>query len=183
MYDEKEKLIQDLKALFHKTVPYFLDFAVGIGMGLLISLLFGIPFTFFRDLNMDVIHFLLGFSGMCVSLYRRTFKRGYHSNSRTYSFSLKTSIKHISLCFAAQAFAVILVGAHATYVTGPTYWITEVLFSGAARSDMGGNFLWEGYDWLLMILADFLVYGPIMIYGEYIGGKERKKDYHLEKQE
>ena len=183
MNEEREKRIQDLKDLFHNTVPYFIDFAVGIGMGLLICLLFGIPFTFFRDLNMDVVHFLLGFPGMCVALYRRCFKRGYHANSRTYSFSLKKSIKHISICFAAQSLLVVVVGAHAIYVTGPTYWITDVLFPAAARSDMGGSFLWEGYDWLLMFLADILFYGPVMVYGEYVGSKERKKDYHLETQE
>ena len=77
----------------------------------------------------------------------------------------------------------VVLGAHAVYVTGPTYWITDVLFPAAARSDLGGHFLREGYDWLLMFLADVIVYGPIMIYSEYIGSKERIKDYHLETQE
>ena len=183
MYDEREKRIEDLKQLCLKVVPYFIDFAVGIGMGLLISFLFGLPFTFLRDLNMDIIHFLLSFIGMCVSLYRRTFKRGYHSNSHTYSFSLKRSAQYISICFAAQSVLVILCGAHNIYVTGPTYWITTVLFPSAYRSVAGGNFLWQGHDWLLMFLADIFVYAPVMIYGEYVGSKERKIDYQLEKQE
>ncbi len=176
MNDEREKRIQDLRDLFHNTVPYFIDFAVGVGMGLVISLLFGIPFTFIRDLDMDVIHFLIGLPGMCVALYRRCFYRNYHRNSWTYTFSLKKSATHIAFAFGWQAFFVVVLGAHAIYVTGPTYWITDILIPGAYRSDMGGHFLREGYDWLLMFLADFLLYGPIMILGEYIGSKERKKD-------
>ena len=183
MYDEREKLIQDLKDLCHNTVPYLIDFAVGIGMGLLISLLFGLPFVFIRDLNMNVIRFIFGFPGMCVALYRRCFKRSYHANSRTYAFSLKKSAKHIGLTFVAQSLLVMVLGAHAIYVTGPTYWITDVLFSAASRSDMGGHFLREGYDWLLMFLSDIIFYGPVMVYGEYVGYKERKKDYQLETQE
>lgn len=183
MYDENEKRWQELKDHFHMTMPYFMDFAVGIGTGLLVCLLLGIPFAFFRDINMNIVHFLLGITGMCITLYRRSFRRGYHANSCIYAFSWEKSAKYISVCFAVQSVLVILLGAHAVYVTGPTYWITAVLFPNAYRSDMGGHFFLEGHDWLLMFLADFLVYAPVMIYGEYVGSKERKIDYHLETQE
>lgn len=183
MYDEREKRLQDLKKLFLKVVPYFIDLAAGIGIGLAGCLILGIPFTFFRDINMNIVHFLFGIPVMCVTLYRRSFRRGYHTNSRTYLFSLKKSVQYIGICIAAQSLVVVLLGAHAVYVTGPTYWITDILFPSAFRSETGGNFLWEGHDWLLMFLADVFVYGPIMIYGEYVGCKERKIDYQLETQE
>ena len=51
MIDEREILLQKIKDLFHDTVPYFIDFAVGIGMSLVVTLLLSIPFAFIRDLN------------------------------------------------------------------------------------------------------------------------------------
>ena len=183
MYDEREIFWQKVKAFFQDTVPYFIDFAVCIGMSLVMTLLFGLPFTFFRDLNMKIIRFVIGFPSICYALYRRCFRMYYHRNSSTYSFSWKKSAKHIAFAFVWQAFFVILVGSHAIYVTGPTYWITDVLFPNAIRAEMGASFLHEGYDWLLMFLADFLVYGPVMLIGEYIGSREHRKDYQIEKQE
>ena len=180
MIDEKEILIQKIKDFFRSTVPYFINFAVGIGMSLVITLLICVPFTFIRDLNMGVIRFAVGLPSICFVLYRRCFRMYYHRNSDTYAFSLKRSAVHIAFAFLWQALFVILVGAHAIYVTGPTYWITDILFPAALRSDMGGHFLREGHDWLLMILADFLLYGPCMILGEYIGSKERRKDCNKE---
>ena len=183
MYDQKEKLWQDLKNVFYNVVPYFVDFATSIGIGLLVALVLGVPFAFFRDVPMDIVHFVFGLFGMCVALYRCCFRRGYHANSCTYSFSLKKAAQYTGICFAVQTLLIMLIGAHALYVTGPTYWITETLFPSAVRSVMGDHFWYEGYDWLLMFLADGLLYGPIMLYGEYVGSKERKKDYSLETQE
>ena len=183
MYNEREERWGNIKTYFRNTVPYFIDFAVGIGMSLVMALLFGIPFTFFRDINMNIVRFVIGMPGICYALYRRCFRLYYHRNSCTYSFSWKKSAKHIAFAFVWQAFFVILVGSHAVYVTGPTYWITDVLFPNAFRSDMGGHFLHEGHDWLLMFLADFLIYGPVMVFGEYIGSREHKKDYQIEKME
>ena len=176
MIDEREILMQKIKDFFRATVPYFIDFAVGIGMSLVITLLVGIPFTFIRDLNMEIVRFVVGLPSMCLVLYRRCFRMYYHRNSHTYVFSLKHSASHIAFAFLWQSLFVILFGAHAIYLTGPTYWITETLFPAALRSDMGGHFLHEGYDWLLMFLADFLLYGPSMLLGEYIGSRERRKD-------
>ena len=176
MIDEREILLQKIKNLFHDTVPYFIDFAVGIGMSLVVTLLLGIPFAFIRDLNMGLIRFAIGLPSMCLVLYRRCYRMNYHKNSHTYAFSLKRSAVHIAFAFLWQVFFVILVGAHAIYITGPTYWITDTLFPAALRSDMGDHFLREGYDWLLMILADFFLYAPCMFLGEYMGSKERKKD-------
>ena len=107
MYDECEQRIQQIKEFFQDTVPYFIDFAVGIGMSLAIALMFSVPFTFIRDLNVDVIRFAIGFSAMCYALYRRSFRLYYHRNSRTYSFSWKISAKHIAFAFVWQAFFVI----------------------------------------------------------------------------
>ena len=176
MIDEREILLQKIKDFFHDTVPYFIDFAVGIGMSLVVTLLLSIPFAFIRDLNMGLIRFVIGLPSICLVLYRRCYRMYYHKNSHTYAFSLKRSAVHIAFAFLWQACFVILVGAHAVYITGPTYWITDTLFSAAARSDMGGHFLREGHDWLLMILADFLFYAPCMLFGEYMGGKERRND-------
>ena len=132
---------------------------------------------------MNLVRFFPGIVGMCITLYRRGFRRGYHANSHIYNFCVKTSARNFAISVALQALIVVVLGAHAVYVTGPTYWITDTLFPAASRATTGSHFLREGYDWLLMFLADGLLYGPIMIYGEYIGSKERKKDYHLETQE
>ena len=183
MYDKREERIQKIKDLFHNTVPFFIDYSVGVEMSLLMALLFSIPFTFVRDLNVDIIRFIIGFPGMCYALYRRCFRMYYHKNSCTYTFSLKYSAKHIAFCFVWQAFVIVVLGAHAVYLTGPTYWITETLFPSALRAEVGGHFLYEGYDWLLLFLANFLVYGPVMLYGEYAGSKARKEDFNTEKQE
>ena len=183
MNDEMEQRIQKVIDRLNQAAPTFIDLAVSVAMSLLLSLIVGLPFVFIREINMNLVRFFPGMFGMCLALFRRGYKKGYHANSCTYQFCLKSSIQDFAISVALQSLIVVILGAHAVYVTGPTYWITDLLFPAALRSDMGGHFLHEGYDWLLMFLAAGLLYGPVLIYGEYKGSKRRKIDYQLDTQE
>ena len=183
MIDVLEAWLGKLKKRLHEANDTFIDMGVALGMGIVFALLVSIPFTFVRDLNMGAIRFFPGIIVMCIVLYRRGFQRGYLANSHSYSFSLRTSAVNMVTAIILQSLIVLIWRNHTLCVTGPTFWIVKTLFPAARSTEIRGYILHEMYNWLMMLLADFLLYGPVLIYGEYVGSKEHLKDYNIENQE
>ena len=113
---------------------------------------------------------------MCIALYLRRYSRSYNANTRTYTFQLKRALQCIGLTLAAQILLVIIVGGHAVYISGPTVWLSSFLFTNLDRTTVDGRLAIAGYDWLFMLLADILIYAPIMVLGEYLGDKQNRKE-------
>jgi len=118
------------------------------------------------DLGAFIVHFL----SMCIVLYIRSYRRGYHTNTRTYTFEPKKAALFVSIVFAIQIALTILIGGHGVYISGPTFWLNNYIFPTANNA---------GYDWPFMIGADILIYAPIMILAEYFGGKQNRKELSM----
>ena len=58
----------------------------------------------------------------------------------------------------------------AVYIAGPTMWMSSFL---AGKLQIHTMYV----EWILMILADVLLYAPAMLFGEYRGAKEHLKDF------
>jgi len=164
--------IEKLKEIIKEMTPYFINFAIGIGIGLGAVLIGNLPVRFI-GMNPNVGAFIISLIVTSVVLYMRGLRRGYNGNSRTYTFDLKKAIKLVALCFAVQLVLSILIGP-TVYIAGPTAWIATYIKN---PHTVTVAYRPAFYDWLFMILADGLIYGPLLIYGEYIGAKKHAEDF------
>ena len=155
---------------------YFVDFFISIIIGLGIVILVNIPMKFIRTINMDLGAFIVHFLGMCICLYIRSYRRGYHTNTKTYTFGLKKATLLVGILFVIQITLILIIRGHAVYITGPTVWLTSYILPAADRTMSEGKSMIAGYDWLFMLLFDTLIYAPIMIFGEYRGAKQNKAE-------
>ena len=183
MIDTLEIWLEKLKNRLNEASPMFMDIAIAWGMGLVFAMLVSIPFVFIRNLDMGLIRFFPGVIIMCIVLYKRGFRRSYYANSYTYAFSLRASVVNMITAIVFQSLIILLWRNHTLFSTGPTFWIVKTISPAARSTEIRGYILHEVYNWLLMLLANCLLYGPALIYGEYVGGKEHLKDYQIEKQE
>lgn len=151
---------------------YFVDFFMSVIIGLGIVILLNIPMKFIRTINMDLGGFIVHFLSMCIVLYIRSYRRGYLQNTKTYTFEPKKAVLFVGIVFAIQIALTFIIGGHGVYISGPTFWLVSYILPTADRAIADGSSMIACYDWLLMILADVLVYAPIMILGEYIGAKK-----------
>lgn len=151
---------------------YFVDFFMSVIVGLGIVIIANIPMKFMRVINMDLGGFIVHLLSMCIVLYIRSYRRGYHTNTRTYTFAPKKAVLFVAIVFAIQIALTILIGGHGVYISGPTFWLTTYILPAADRAAAENSAMIAGYDWLFMILADIFVYAPIMILGEYFGAKK-----------
>ena len=60
---------QKRKEIFNKLILYFINYYAGIGVGLLVSIICGIPLSFIRIINTDLGAFLVGIIGMGITLF------------------------------------------------------------------------------------------------------------------
>lgn len=164
--------IEYLKKLIKELEPYFINFAIGIGVGLAVTVASTIPLRF-TGINICLGSFIVGFIGTVITLYIRSWRMGYRGNSRTYTFSRNKAIKLIALSFAVQIVLALLL-TPTVYIAGPTVWLGELLNN---PNPVSGEYGVTVYDWLFMLLADALVYGPVMVYGEYSGAKKHSEDF------
>jgi hypothetical protein len=183
MIDIFEAWLDKLKKRLREANSTLIDMGVALGMGIVFAFLVSVPFTFVRDLNLGAIRFFPGIIVMCIVLYRRGFQRGYLANSHSYSFSLRTSAVNMATAIVLQSLIILIWRNHVLCITGPTFWIVKTLFPAARSMEARGYILHEIYNWLMMLLADCLLYGPVLIYGEYVGSKEHLKDFNNENQE
>ena len=163
-----------------KTLPtefsyYLVDFFMAVIIGLGVSILLDIPMKFMRVINMDIGAFIVHFLSMCIVLYIRSYRRGYHRNTQTYTFEPKKAALFVGIVFAVQIVLIFIIGGHAVYLSGPTVWFTSYILPAADRAVAEGRAMIAGYNWIFMILADIFVYAPIMILGEYWGDKQNQK--------
>ena len=165
----------NLKSILKEFSHYFIDFFMAVLIGLGVSILFDIPMKFIKTINIDLGHFIAGFVGMCIALYVRSYRRGYDANLYTYSFQIKKVLLYVGMTFVAQILLTIIIGGHALYISGPTVSLSSFVFPAADRATVEGRFMLASYDWLFMILADILIYAPIIILGEYLGYKQNRK--------
>lgn len=160
---------------------YFVDFFMSVIVGLGIVILLNIPMKFMRVINIDLGAFIVHFLSMCIVLYIRSYRRGYHTNTRTYTFAPKKAALFVSIVFAIQIALTLLIGGHGVYISGPTFWLASYILPAADRAITDGRSMIACYDWLLMILADILIYAPIMIIGEYLGAKKNTVEVAMAK--
>lgn len=168
--------VPKFKALLKDFSYYLVDFFISVLIGLGVAIVLNIPMKFLRLTNIDLCGFIVSILSMCISLYMRSYSRSYNANTRTYTFQLKRALLCIAMTFAAQILLVIIIGGHAVYVSGPTVWLTLSILPDAFRTTLKGRMMIAGYDWMFMLLADILIYAPIMILGEYFGDKQNKKE-------
>lgn len=170
--------IEKLKQLLKDIVPYFINFAFGIGVGLAVAVICAVPLRFI-GINTNIGSFFVSFIAMITGLFLRSWRMGYSGNSRTYTFSLRKAIKLAALCFAVQAVLALLI-TPTVYIAGPTAWLETYLLNPHGVSGIYGVTV---YGWLFMFLADGLVYGPLMVYGEYAGAKKHREDFCVQSKE
>jgi len=168
--------IPKFKILLKDFGCYLVDFFMAVLIGLGITVVLNLPMKFIKAINIDLGSFTVQFLSMCYVLYARSFTRSYNANTRTYNFQLKKALQCIAMTFAVQILLVIIIGGHAVYVSGPTVWLSSYLFPELDRATREGRLLIAGYDWMFMLLADVLIFAPIMILGEYLGDKQNKKE-------
>ena len=155
---------------------YFIDFFMSVIIGLGIIILVNIPMKFIRTLNMDLCGFIIHLLSMCIVLYIRSYRRGFHTNTKTYTFKFKKAILFVGFVFVIQIALILIIGGHAVYITGPTIWFANYILPTADRITTEGRSVIEAYDWLFMFLADIFIYAPIMILGEYRGAKQNNAE-------
>ena len=163
--------IQNWKDFFREFVPYWITFAAGIGIGLLITCLCVIPIRFLRITNEYLIHFVIGTIFTIIPMFRRSWRKGYHTNCYTYSFDIKKSLLYIVAVLIIQIIFALLLSP-TVYIAGPTAWLSDYFTSAAVVS---GKYAVYIHDWILMLAADIFIYCPCMILGEYWGSKKNKK--------
>ena len=159
--------MKDIKRLLNAFSYYFVDFFMAVIVGLGIVILLNIPLKFLRVIHMDLSAFIVHFLSMCTVLYIRSYRRGYHRNTKTYAFAPQKAILFVGIVFVIQIALILMIGGHAVYITGPTVWLNNYIFPTADS---------VGYDWPFMIGADILIYAPIMILAEYFGDKQNRKE-------
>ena len=164
-----------IKENFKEFSYYLVDFFMSVLIGLGISILLNVPMKFIRVIDIDLGSFVVHFLSMCIVLYVRSYRRSYSANTHTYCFQIKKALLYIGITFAVQMLLTIIIGGHAVYISGPTFWLMSFVFPDLDRTMAEGRAMLAGYDWLFMILADILIYAPIMILGEYLGDKQNKK--------
>ena len=168
--------MKHIKGLMNALSYYLVDFFMSVIIGLSIVILLDIPMKFMRVINLDLVAFIVHLLSMCIVLYIRSYRRGYHTNTKTYTFVWKKAILLVSIVFAIQIVLTVIIGGHGVYISGPTFWLASYVLPAADRAVEEGRAMIAGYDWLFMILADILIYAPIMILGEYWGDKQNKKE-------
>ena len=167
---------QKLKDLLHRFAPYFVNYFAAVGIGLLVSIICNIPLRFINIINTDVGLFIVGISGMGITLFRRCYGQGYNANSHTYTFKLKTTLLFVGMVFVVQISLSLLIG-HTVYISGPTHWLAFYILSVINPTLVNAKKMLLGIDWSLLLIADVFVYAPIMIFAERLGAKHHNKGF------
>lgn len=166
---------------------YFVNFFMSVIIGFGFTLLLDLPMKFIRAIPIDLGHFIVHFLGMCIALYIRSYQRGYHQNTRTYSFRFKKALLLVATIFAAQILIVSILGikngGHAVYIAGPSRWLAEYILYLRHPDPSEQYAMYCLLNWLFMLLLDIFVYAPIMLLGEYLGAKRNSKEIASTKQE
>ena len=164
---------QKLSPLFRRFVPYFINFYAGIGMGLLVTCALIIPIRFLKIIDDGLGSFITGIIPMLIMLYTRSWQKGYHANSATYTFDFQKVCLSVVMTFGVQILLALLL-APTVYISGPPAWLSDYFTSPMLTEGEYGIAL---HDWLLMLAADVFLYAPVMVIGEYLGAKKHNNDF------
>ena len=174
MQNQDKNFWHKLKEVLLKFAPYFVNYFAGVGVGLLISVVCNIPLRFIKIINIDLALFIVGFVGMGVTLFRRSWALSYSANSYTYTFKLKTTLLLVGMVLGVQILLSLLIG-HTVYISGPTHWLAFYVLSAINPTLVNAKTMLLNIDWALLLVADICIYAPIMILGEYLGAKQHNK--------
>lgn len=167
---------QRLSTLLREFVPYFINFYTGIGTGLLVTIACTIPLRFLKIIDDGLGSFITGIISMVIMLYIRSWQKGYRGNSATYQFQLRKATLFVAMTFGLQMLLALII-APTVYISGPAAWLSDYFTSPMLTEGEYGIAL---HDWLLMLAADILLYGPTMVIGEYLGAKKHSKDFKIQ---
>ncbi len=173
---------KSIKEWLNKFSYYLVTFFMSVIIGLGLNILLDLPLKFLRVVNIDLGHFIIHFLGMCIALYIRSYSKAYNANPHTYTFSLKTALISIGLVFVVQILLTLVLTlnvknmGHAVYISGPTVWLSSYILYPL---NLGTESLYSAnlqLNWLLLFIFDILVYGPIMVLGEYLGYRKNRQE-------
>lgn len=163
-----------------KISSYLLIFFVSILSGMIAAILCDLPLKFLRIINMDLGHFVIHLLGTCLTLYIGSYQKAYGANTRTYTFSLRTTLLSIGIVFVVQILLVLILGVknggHAIYIAGPSRWLSNYVLELINPIGEVRYATYRQLNWSLMLLLDILVYAPIMVLSEYLGDKKNRKE-------
>lgn len=175
MQEHDNTFVQKRKEIFNKLMLYFINYFAGIGIGLLVTIICDIPLSFIRIINTDLGAFLVGIIGMGITLFIRSYRKGYTANPSIHSFKLKTTLLFIVMVFALQSLLILIIG-HTPYISGPTVWLSNYILSVMNLTAETAPKMLIGIRWVLILIANIFIYAPLMILGEYKGSIQRSKD-------
>ena len=72
MQNQDKNFWHKIKEVLLKFAPYFVNYFAGVGVGLLISVVCNIPLRFIKIINIDLALFIVGFVGMSITLFGRS---------------------------------------------------------------------------------------------------------------
>ncbi len=151
---------------------HFVIFFAALAFGLLVSVLCNIPLKFMEGINVNIGNFVTGIIATISTLFILSFKEGYHFKE----FKIKIIILSILTLFILQ-FILVAIFGHAVYISGPTVFLARYVLAVVNPELINGKEMLENYRLLFMLLADFVVYLPIILFGEFLGAKKHKKDF------
>lgn len=161
-----------MKKFFKHFEIHFVIFFASLAFGLLVSVLCNIPLKFIEGININIGNFVTGIIGTISILFFLSFKEGY----RFREFKFKITFLSILSLFVLQ-FILVAIFGHAVYISGSTVYLSRYVLYLVNPELINGKEMLENYRLLFMILADFVVYLPIISVGEFLGAKKHKKDF------
>lgn len=161
-----------MKKFFKHFETHFVIFFASLAFGLLVSVLCNIPLKFIDGINVNIGNFVTGISGTIFILFILSFKEGYHFKE----FKFKITFLSILSLFVLQFILAAILG-HAVYISGSTVYLARYVLYLVNPELINGKEMLDNYRLLFMLLADFVVYLPIISFGEFLGAKKHKKDF------
>lgn len=143
-------------------------YVFSIIIGFIFSLILDIPVKFLLRGSSDVATLITDSVTTLTVMIFVFFSDGYHYKK----FEPKKII--ISLCIVLVLMELFTASVSAaSFITGPTTWITNIIFSTDFAKQSIATYL---CNMLFLALAFVFVYSPIILLFEYLGVKSRKKD-------
>lgn len=161
-----------MKKFFKHFEIHFVIFFASLAFGLLVSVLCNIPLKFIEGININIGNFVTGIIGTISILFFLSFKEGY----RFREFEFKITFLSILSLFVLQ-FILVAIFGHAVYISGSTVYLARYVLYLVNPELINEKEMLENYRLLFMILADFVVYLPVISFGEFLGAKKHKKDF------
>lgn len=116
----------------------------------------------------NLLRALLGAIGTAVTLFLLALRDGYRNKEHTFSTIAKT----ILLVFAVQQILAIIL-QYRFFIAGTSEYLATAIYWKNAMNP-NENPLWINH--ICMLAFDIVLFIPVFISGEYLGGKKRQKE-------